>query len=155
MALFAFLIQNSKIRGSLPPCTPQLLLEFMRQCVDTASFLFLAINLKHQSNNGGLNMPNFRYNKLCFSCSTPISSNRSDQLYCDEKCCTYSTRMRLKYMPHLTTREWIAHVESELNTLPLEQLKHPIKKHPINEIVPKLLNLQEQLNTLLPERFAL
>ena len=57
-------------------------------------------------------------------------------------------------MPHLSTKEWIDHVESELDTLPLHQLKHPIKKHPINEIVPQLLNLQEQIKSLLPNRVA-
>ena len=62
--------------------------------------------------------------------------------------------MRLKFAPHLSTKEWVAHVESELNTTPLQQLKHPVKKHPINNIVPQLLNLQEQLKTLLPERVA-
>ena len=100
-------------------------------------------------------MPKFKYQKSCFSCGKSIQSNRNDKIYCCEPCCTYSTRARLKLMPHLSTKEWVAHVESKLNTLPLEQLKHPIKKHPINEIVPKLLNLQEQLNTLLPERVAL
>lgn len=97
-------------------------------------------------------MPVFRYNKSCFSCGTPIQSNRNDKVYCSEPCCTYSTRARLKHAPHLTTREWIDHVESELATSPLNQLKHPIKKHPINEVVPQLLNLQEQLKALLPNR---
>lgn len=91
-----------------------------------------------------------KYQKLCFSCAKLIASNRSDQLYCDEKCCTYSTRARLKLMPHLSTKEWVAHIENELNTLPLEQLKHPVKRHPINKIMPQLLKLQEQLKALLP-----
>ena len=57
-------------------------------------------------------------------------------------------------MPHLTTKEWIAYVENELNTLPLHQLKHPVKRHPINEIVPQLLKLEEQIKALLPNRVA-
>ena len=57
-------------------------------------------------------------------------------------------------MPHLTTREWVAHVENELSTTPLQQLKHPVKKHPINMIVPQLLKLEEQLKALLLERVA-
>ena len=97
-------------------------------------------------------MPEFRYNKLCFSCGSPIQSNRSDRLYCSEPCCTYSTRARLKHAPNLSTREWVDHVESELTTLPLQQLKHPVKRHPINKIVPQLLKLEEQLKALLPER---
>ena len=99
-------------------------------------------------------MPEFRYNKLCFSCGKSIQSNRNDKVYCCEPCCTYSTRARLKLMPHLTTKEWIAHIENELNTLPLEQLKHPVKRHPINKVVPQLLKLEEQLKALLPERVA-
>lgn len=95
-----------------------------------------------------------KYKKLCFSCAKPIASNRSDQLYCSEPCCTYSTRARLKLMPHLTTKEWIVYVESELSSSPLQQLKHPVKRHPINMIVPQLLNLQEQIKALLPNRVA-
>lgn len=96
-----------------------------------------------------------KYQKLCFSCGTPIQSNRSDKVYCCEPCCTYSTRARLKLMPLLSTKEWINYVEGELNTSPLQQLKHPVKKHPINMIVPQLLKLEEQLKTLLPERVLL
>lgn len=91
-----------------------------------------------------------RYNRLCFSCSVPISSVRSDRVYCSEKCATYSTRMRLKYMPELTTKQWIEYVEAQILSIPLEELSHPVKLHPINKIAPKLRELQEQLIACLP-----
>ena len=91
-----------------------------------------------------------KYQKLCFSCAKSIASNRSDQLYCSEKCCTYSTRMRLKYMPHLTTREWIAHIEEGLLNSSLSSLSHPVKFHPFNTLAPKLFELEEQIKALLP-----
>lgn len=100
-------------------------------------------------------MPDFRYKKLCFTCSTPIQSNRFDKVYCSEPCCTYSTRARLKHAPELTTREWIRLIEKGLLEKPLEELKHPIKHHPINNLVPKLKELQDQIKALLPERVAL
>ena len=62
--------------------------------------------------------------------------------------------MRLKYAPHLSTKEWVASVEEGLLNAPLSSLSHPVKYHPLNKIVPQLLNLQEQLKALLPERVA-
>ena len=91
-----------------------------------------------------------KYQKLCFSCGTPIASNRSDKIYCCEKCCTYSTRMRLKHAPHLSTKEWIAHIEEGLLNAPLSSLSHPVKYHPFNTLAPKLLELEEQIKALLP-----
>lgn len=91
-----------------------------------------------------------KYQKLCFSCAAPIQSNRSDQLYCSEKCCTYSTRMRLKHAPHLTTKEWVAHIEEGLLNSPFSSLSHPVKYHPFNNLAPKLFELEEQIKALLP-----
>lgn len=95
-------------------------------------------------------MPKFKYQKLCFSCGTPIQSNRNDKVYCSEKCCTYSTRMRLKHAPHLSTKEWVASVEEGLLNSPLSSLSHPVKYHPFNTLAPKLFELEEQIKALLP-----
>lgn len=53
-------------------------------------------------------------------------------------------------MPHLSTKEWVEHVESGLLNTPLEMLHHPVKYNPINKLAPKLRELQEQLKACLP-----
>ena len=58
--------------------------------------------------------------------------------------------MRLKHAPHLTTKEWVAHIEDGLLNSPLSSLSHPVKYHPFNTLAPKLFELEEQIKALLP-----